>query len=552
MSMPKLLYIIKNNKGEFTKENIIKNIIAGIVVAIVALPLSVALGISSGVSPEKGLITAVVAGFVISLLGGSRVQIGGPTGAFVVIIYGIIAENGLDGLIMATIMAGVILIVFGVLKLGSLIKYISYPITVGFTAGIAVTLFSTQIKDFFGLTIDNVPSEFIPKWSAYLKNIGTTNWITLSIGVLSLLIIILWPKVSKKIPGSLIALIVSTLIVYIFKLPVATIGSTFGEISSKIPRPSLPAVEFQQLAVLIKPAFIIAFLAAIESLLSAVVADGMIDDKHDSNMELIACGTANILSGLFGGIPATGAIARTAANIENGGTNPISGIVHAITLLLIMKLFMPLAKYIPLTGLAAILIIVSYNMSGWRTFKKMLKAPKSDIITLVATFILTVVFDLVVAIEIGLVVSVFLFMKKMAENLEVNELKEKHYETQKILIDEIDMEVYNDDKIKIFDIKGALFFGAADKVMDYIRNIDKESKVVILRMHHIKNMDITSYDMIKKTEIYCNSNNIHLILSELREQPRKLIENMEGEDIIKYRDIAVDFKSALKLAKLYN
>ncbi|SHK18055.1 sulfate permease, SulP family [Hathewaya proteolytica DSM 3090] len=549
MNMPKLLYLLKNNRGEFTKENIFKNIIAGIVVAIIALPLSVALGISSGVSPEKGLITAVVAGFVISLLGGSRVQIGGPTGAFVVIIYGIISEHGIDGLILATIMAGVILIVFGALKLGTLIKYISYPITVGFTAGIAVTLFSTQVKDFLGLTIEKVPSEFIPKWGSYLENMGTINWTSTILGLFSLMVIILWPKINKKIPGSLIALILATIIAYFFKLPVSTIGSTFGEISSSISMPGLPAIQLDTLITLMKPAIVIAFLAAIESLLSAVVADGMIQDKHDSNMELIAQGVANVASGLFGGIPATGAIARTAANVKNGGTMPIAGIVHAITLFLIMKLLMPLAKYIPLTCLSAILMVVSYNMSEWRTFKKLLKAPKSDVITLIATFSLTVIFDLVVAIEIGIVVSVFLFMRKMAVNMEINELKEEHYEKQRTLIENIDTDLYNNNSIKIFEIKGAFFFGAAEKLMESVASVGDEAKVIILRMHHISHMDITAYDMIKKVESLCKERNLQLIISELREQPRELIEKMENKEGVRYRDIAKDLNSALKLAE---
>lgn len=548
MSTPKLFEIFKNGKKELTKEKIMKDIIAGIIVAIIALPLSVALGISSGVSPEKGLITAIVAGCIISLLGGSRVQIGGPTGAFVVIIFGIIQQYGLEGLIIATIMAGVILIIFGVCKLGSLIKYISYPITIGFTAGIAVTLFSTQVKDFLGLNIDKVPSEFIPKWSAYLENMSTTSMVTLGLGIFSLLVIILWPKIDKKIPGSLIALILATGIAYVFKLPVATIGSQFGEISSKIPMPTIPVVSMDTFTMLLKPAITIAVLAAIESLLSAVVADGMIGDKHDSNMELIAQGTANIASGLFGGIPATGAIARTAANVKNGGSTPIAGIVHAIVLLLIMKIFMPLAKYIPLTTLAAILVVVSYNMSGWRTFVNLLKAPKSDVITLITTFVLTVVFDLVVAIEIGVVISVFLFMRKMAINLEVNELKEEHYDNQKNIIDDINLEVYSDNKVKIYEIKGAFFFGAAEKLMDSIREVDDETEIIILRMHHINTMDITAYSMIKKVEEFCKSKDLRLILSEVQDQPMKLINNMESKEVEGHKDIANEFKDALELA----
>lgn len=547
MYMPKMLTILKNYRKEISKDQIIKDIIAGIIVAIIALPLSVALGISSGVSPEKGLITAIIAGFIVSLLGGSRVQIGGPTGAFVVIIFGIIQQYGLDGLIVATIMAGIILILLGLFRFGSLIKYISYPITVGFTAGIAVTLFSTQIKDFFGLTINNVPSEFIPKWTSYIAHISTTNYIALCLGIFSLTIMILWPKISKKIPGSLVALIFATTIAYIFKLPVATIGSQFGEISSTLPSPTLPNVNIDMLVTLIKPAFTIAILAGIESLLSAVVADGMIDDKHDSNTELIGQGIANIASGLFGGIPATGAIARTAANIENGGRTPLAGIIHAITLFLIMKLFMPLAKFIPLTALAAILIQVSYNMSGWRTFKRLLKAPKSDVIILITTFSLTVVFDLVVAIEIGIVASMFLFMRKMALNLEVNEIENQHFDSN----DNTSLEISNSlkDKVSIYEVKGVLFFGAAEKLLDSIREIEDSIEVLIIRMPHISLIDVTSYNCIKKIENLCHSKNIALILSEVQPQPVKVMRRMDVSHTLNHKKLVSNFNDAMDLAQ---
>ncbi|NOH15529.1 SulP family inorganic anion transporter [Clostridium cochlearium] len=524
MLKPEFVSILKDKQEGLTKEGLIKDFIAGIIVAIIALPLSVALGIASGVSPEKGLITAIIAGFFISFLGGSRVQIGGPTGAFVVIIYGIIEKYGIDGLIVATLMAGVLLIIFGLLKFGSLIKYISYPITVGFTAGIAVTLFSTQVKDFLGLTIDKVPSEFLPKWSTYISNIGTLSWQTLALGIFSLAIIIIWPKFSEKVPGALVALIVSTLIAYFLKLDVATIGTQFGEISSKIPVPKLPLVDIVTLQKLIKPAFTIAVLAAIESLLSAVVADGMIGQKHDSNMELIAQGVGNVTSALFGGIPATGAIARTAANVKNGGRTPIAGMVHAITLLLIMKIFMPLAKYIPLTTLAAILIIVSYNMSGWRTFKAMLKAPKSDVIILLATFFLTVIFDLVIAIEIGIVISMFLFMRRMALAIEVNEL-DRDYCSKKLKIDNVHTHKIGNE-VLIYDINGPLFFAGIDGFLSSIEGLDTESKVLILRMKNMPVLDITAYSELKKIEKICIDEDIKLIMSEVQNQPMKVMKNM--------------------------
>ncbi|RXM71328.1 SulP family inorganic anion transporter [Clostridium tetani] len=524
MLKPEFLSILKNEKGNLTKEGLIKDFIAGIIVAIIALPLSVALGIASGVSPEKGLITAIIAGFFISFLGGSRVQIGGPTGAFVVIIYGIIEKYGIDGLIVATLMAGIMLVIFGLLKFGSLIKYISYPITVGFTAGIAVTLFSTQVKDFLGLSINKVPSEFLPKWSMYISNMGTINWVTLALGIFSLAVIIVWPKFNEKIPGALVALILSTFIAYFFKLNVATIGTQFGEISSKIPVPKLPIVDIITLQKLIKPAFTIAILAAIESLLSAVVADGMIGEKHDSNMELVAQGVGNITSALFGGIPATGAIARTAANVKSGGRTPIAGMVHAITLLLIMKVLMPLAKYIPLTTLAAVLIVVSYNMSGWRTFRDMLRAPKSDVLILLATFFITVIFDLVIAIEVGIIISMCLFMRRMALAIEVNEL-DGSYCSEKLRLEGIHTNKIGDE-ILIYDIKGPLFFAGIDSFISSIESLNTESKVVILRMKNMPVLDVTAYGELKKIEKLCMDEEIKLIMSEVQKQPMKVMKNM--------------------------
>ena len=521
MYKPKLISLLDDKENGFSKEQFFKDLIAGIIVAIIALPLSIALGISSGVSPEKGLITAIIAGFIISLLGGSRVQIGGPTGAFVVIVFGIIQNHGVDGLIIATFMAGIILVLFGLLRFGSLIKYIPYPITVGFTSGIAVTLFSTQVKDFLGLSMTKTPSEFIPKWEAYISHMNTTNLYTLAIGLLALIILIFWPKINKKIPGSLIALIVTTLVVFIFNLPVATIGSQFGKISSNIPMPHIPNLNLNTLKALIGPAFTIALLGGIESLLSAVVSDGMIGDKHNSNAELIAQGIANMGSSLFGGIPATGAIARTAANVKNGGRTPISGIVHSITLLLIMLVFMPLAKFIPLTTLSAILIIVSYNMSEWRTFKAILKAPKSDIAILLTTFFLTVLFDLVIAIGIGMVVSMCLFMRRVATSIEVNELNESDC-SDKSNID-TDMENLKvGENVLVYDIRGHLFFGAVDTFMNTMKEINDDAKVLVLRMRHTKTLDVTGYKQIKNIALSCKSRNMTLIISELQEQPKKV------------------------------
>ncbi|HFD8690573.1 TPA: SulP family inorganic anion transporter [Clostridium perfringens] len=547
MYKPKLISLLDDKENGFSKEQFFKDLVAGIIVAIIALPLSIALGISSGVSPEKGLITAIIAGFIISLLGGSRVQIGGPTGAFVVIVFGIIQNHGVDGLIIATFMAGIILVLFGLLRFGSLIKYIPYPITVGFTSGIAVTLFSTQVKDFLGLSMTKTPSEFIPKWEAYISHMNTTNLYTLAIGLLALIILIFWPKINKKIPGSLIALIVTTLVVFIFNLPVATIGSQFGKISSNIPIPHIPNLNLNTLKALIGPAFTIAILGGIESLLSAVVSDGMIGDKHNSNAELIAQGIANMGSSLFGGIPATGAIARTAANVKNGGRTPISGIVHSITLLLIMLVFMPLAKFIPLTTLSAILIIVSYNMSEWRTFKAILKAPKSDIAILLTTFFLTVLFDLVIAIGIGMVVSMCLFMRRVATSIEVNELNENDC-SDKSNID-TDMENLKfGENVLVYDIRGHLFFGAVDTFMNTMKEINDDAKVLVLRMRHTKTLDVTGYKQIKNIALSCKSRNMTLIISELQEQPKKVMRLMGFIDTLGEDHFATNFDEALEKA----
>ncbi len=547
MYKPKLISLLDDKENGFSKEQFFKDLIAGIIVAIIALPLSIALGISSGVSPEKGLITAIIAVFIISLLGGSRVQIGGPTGAFVVIVFGIIQNHGVDGLIIATFMAGIILVLFGLLRFGSLIKYIPYPITVGFTSGIAVTLFSTQVKDFLGLSMTKTPSEFIPKWEAYISHMNTTNLYTLAIGLLALIILIFWPKINKKIPGSLIALIVTTLVVFIFNLPVATIGSQFGKISSNIPMPHIPNLNLNTLKALIGPAFTIALLGGIESLLSAVVSDGMIGDKHNSNAELIAQGIANMGSSLFGGIPATGAIARTAANVKNGGRTPISGIVHSITLLLIMLVFMPLAKFIPLTTLSAILIIVSYNMSEWRTFKAILKAPKSDIAILLTTFFLTVLFDLVIAIGIGMVVSMCLFMRRVATSIEVNELNESDC-SDKSNID-TDMENLKvGENVLVYDIRGHLFFGAVDTFINTMKEINDDAKVLVLRMRHTKTLDVTGYKQIKNIALSCKSRNMTLIISELQEQPKKVMRLMGFIDTLGEDHFATNFDEALEKA----
>lgn len=518
--MPKFFSMIKNK--EITKEQVMKDIIAGIIVAIIALPLSIALAISSGVSPEKGLITAIFAGFVISFLGGSKVQIGGPTAAFVVIIYSIIQEHGLDGLITAVIMAGIILVIMGLLRFGTLIKFIPKTITVGFTAGIALTLMSTQLKDFLGLKIDNVPSEFIPKWESYFSNMNTLNVWSLGIGILCIAIIALWPKINKTIPGSMIALIVSTALVKFMDIPIDTIGSRFTEISSAIPAPVMPSFSISIINKLFVPAVTIAILGALESLLSAVVADEMIGDTHDSNMELVAQGLANIASGLFGGIPATGAIARTASNVKSGGRSPISGMVHAITLLITMLLLMPLAKMIPMTSLSAILIVVAYNMSGWRIFKELLKAPKSDVAVLLITFACTVVFDLVVAIGWGMIITMALFMKRVSDTTEIRDL--------------VDEEVFDDEitkilekangKINVYQVNGPMFFGVVQEFISKMKELESTTEVVILDMRHTHAVDASAIDAMTKLLEQCKKLNIKLYLTHVHDQPKKVLDKM--------------------------
>lgn len=512
---PKLLTTLKN----YDRKQFFADATAGVIVGIVALPLAIAFGIASGVTPEKGIITAIIAGFIISAFGGSRVQIGGPTGAFIIIVYGIIQNYGTTGLAIATIMAGVILVIMGLVKFGSLIKFIPYPVVVGFTSGIALLIFSTQIKDFFGLQMEKVPSEFHEKWLAYFESFSTMNFNVVGIALLAMLIMIFWPKITHKIPGSLIAIIVTTLIVMIFKLPVDTIGSKFGEIPSNLPAPSSFEINIGIIKNLIGPATVIALLAAIESLLSAVVADGMIGGKHRSNMELIAQGMANIVVPIFGGIPATGAIARTATNIKNGGRTPVAGIIHAITLLLIMLFFGSYAKLIPMATLAAILVIVAYNMSEWHSFKSLLKSPKSDVVVLLTTFILTVIFDLTIAIEIGMVLAVLLFMKRMAEVSNVSVItRELEDEEEKPDSNAIDKKQIPEG-VEVFEINGPFFFGAAKKFKDEMLQVEEPPKVRIIRMRNVPAVDATGLQTLRDFYHDAKNQKTHMILSGVHTQP---------------------------------
>ena len=512
---PKLFSTMKT----YTKEQFIKDLISGIIVAIIALPLSIALALASGVNPEQGIYTAIVAGFLISFLGGSKVQIAGPTAAFATIVAGIVAKNGMEGLIAATIVAGIFLILMGILRLGSLIRFIPYTITTGFTAGIAVTIIIGQVKDFLGLTFTTSPIETMDKVKAIGMSITTINFMALVIGLLALAIQIVWPKIKglNKIPGSLIAVVVTAALVKCLDLNVNTIGDLY-DISSKIPTPALPKMSLKIFRDVVPDAFTIAILAAIESLLSCVVADGMVGDRHNSNMELIAQGVGNIGSAVFGGIPATGAIARTAANIKNGGRTPIAGMIHAICLLLILVLLMPYAALIPMPCIAAILFIVAYNMSSWRSCVSLVKlSPKSDILVFAVTFVLTVVFDLVIAIAAGLLLAVILFVKRMAD---VTEVSGWTYIDENEDVDRIGLKAVPKDTL-VYEISGPMFFGAADQFMKVA--FDNSKKVVILRMRSVPAMDISALNTLRKLNEQCKRADVKLIFSHVNEQPYKMM-----------------------------
>jgi SulP family sulfate permease len=545
MFKPKLFTVLP----ELTREQLGRDIVSGILVGIVALPLAIAFAIASGVSPEKGLISAVVGGFLISLLGGSRVQIGGPTGAFIVILYGIVQQYGVNGLIIATIMAGVILLIMGFSQLGSLIKFIPYPVIVGFTSGIAIIIFSSEVKDFLGLQMASVPADFIEKWAAYFKALPTASPETIMVGAAALMIIIFWPRISRKIPGPLIALIVTTLAVRMLHLPVDTIETRFGDISASIPAPSFPSLDIATIRHLIMPATTIAMLGAIEALLSAVVADGMIGARHKSNMELVAEGVANIVSPLFGGIPVTGAIARTATNVKNGGRTPIAGIVHALTLLAIMLLFGSWAKLIPMPTLAAILIVVAWNMSEHHVFRQLLKSPKSDVAVLLITFGLTVIFDLTIAIEVGMLLSVILFMKRMASMSNVgvitSELKDAEDEDDPNAIVTRSIP----DGVDVFEISGPFFFGAASKFKDAMHVVGKAPSIRILRMRKVMSIDATGLNMLRELVKDCRKSGTKLILSGVHAQPLFAMQQYGLADEIGEENIFGNIDDALDQAR---
>lgn len=545
----------------YDRQQFMTDLLAGIIVGIVALPLAIAFGIASGVTPEKGIITAIVAGLIVSVFGGSKVQIGGPTGAFIIIIYGIIQQYGFEGLTIATLMAGVFLIMFGLLHLGTIIKYIPYPIVVGFTSGIALTIFTTQIKDLFGLTMPSVPSDFIEKWIAYFSAFPTIDYWSAGVGVLSVVIIALWPRLTRhtaagKLPGSLIAIIVMTVAVLLLKnqwgiTSVETIGDRFA-ISNQLPGAQVPVLTWDIVKGLVSPAITIAILGAIESLLSATVADGVIGDRHDSNTELIAQGMANLASPLFGGIPATGAIARTMTNINNGGRTPIAGVIHAAVLLLIFLFLMPLAQYIPMACLAGVLVIVSYNMSGWRSFLSIMKNPKSDVIVLWVTFLLTVIFDLTIAIEVGLICACLLFMRRMAETTDVRVISDEinpDEEESDFLMGNLE-HLTIPEGVEVYEINGPYFFGAGNKFEDLMSTLGHQRpKVRIIRMRKVPFVDSTGIHNLTNLCLMSQADGIQVVLSGVNSRVQQVLHKSGFDTLLGKDNICSHITLALERAK---
>ena len=547
---PRLFQSLKN----YSKEQFYADAMAGIIVGIVALPLAIAFGIASGVTPEKGIFTAIIAGFIISFLGGSKVQIGGPTGAFIVIVYGIVQQFGVTGLAIATMMAGVMLILMGIFRMGAVIKFIPYPVVVGFTSGIALTIFATQIKDLFGLQIDKVPGDFISKWIVYSQHFDTINLWSLGVGVLSVLLIAITPRFSKKIPGSLIAIILMTLIVYVLKNyfginGIETIGDRFT-INPALPKAVAPTIDFAAIRMLLPTAFTIAMLGAIESLLSATVADGVIGDKHHSNTELIAQGIANVIAPIFGGIPATGAIARTMTNINNGGRTPVAGVIHAVVLGLILLFLGGLTKHIPMACLAGVLIIVAYNMSEWRTFKGLLRNAKSDVAVLITTFGLTVIFDLTIAIEIGLLMASVLFIRRISETSSISIFKEKVKEAD-FVEGSIDTEKLQVPKgVEVYEIEGPFFFGVANKFEETMKTISDRNKVQIIRMRKVPFMDSTGAHNLKNLIESAQKDKVHILLSGVNENVYGVLEKNGIVELLGATNVCSNINEALVRAEV--
>lgn len=547
---PKSLTCLKG----YNKTTFMSDLMAGVIVGIVALPLAIAFAIASGVSPEKGIITAVIAGFIVSALGGSKVQIGGPTGAFIVIVYGVIQQYGISGLTVATIIAGVLLVLLGVFKLGTVIKFIPYPVVVGFTSGIAVTIFTTQMTDVFGLSFggETVPGDFIGKWMLYFKHFNTVNWWNFIVSVTSVIIIAVTPRISKKIPGSLVAIILVTIGVWCLKSffgidSIDTIGDRFS-INSQLPKAEMPALNWEAIKNLFPVAVTIAALGAIESLLSATVADGMISDHHNSNTELVALGVANMVTPIFGGIPATGAIARTMTNINNGGRTPVAGMIHAVVLLLILLFLMPLARFIPMACLAGVLVVVSYNMSGWRSFTALLKNPKSDVIVLLITFFLTVIFDLTVAIAVGLLLACLLFIKRIMETTEITAIKEEiHVEDEAGIMH--DESITIPAGVEVYEINGPYFFGVATQFEELMSDFRDKSKVRVIRMRKVPFIDSTGIHNLSNFCEMSFKNKIVVVLSGVNPQVHSALQKAGFYDLVGEKNICPNINVALSRAE---
>ena len=531
-------YTIKQFQGD---------LMGGLTVGVVALPLAIALGIASGVKPEQGLYTAIVAGFVIAILGGSRVQISGPTGAFVVIVYGIVQKYGYDGLVVATLIAGVMLVIMGLARMGALLKFIPYPVIVGFTSGIALIIFSSQVNDFLGLKLEKVPADFVEKWHLYAQNISHVDPYTVGVGLASLLIIVLWPKVTHRIPGQLIAILLATFVVQYFQLPVETIQSRFGGMPTNLPSPQLPEITWSIFQEMFSPAITIAILAALESLLSAVVADGMTGTRHRSNMELIGQGAGNIASAIFGGIPATGAIARTATNIKSGGKTPVAAIIHAIFLLLVLLLIGKWAAMIPMATLAAVLIVVAYNMSEWREFQHLLKSPRGDIAVLLATFLLTVFIELTVAIQVGILLAAFLFLQKMSAEAHVDIITDTLSEDDEFRgrdMSQIDVP----KGVEVFEVYGSLFFGAVSQFKESIRVVANKPKVIILRMRQVPTIDASGIHILEELVNEMHSRDAIVVFSAVSRSVYRVMRSSGFVDLVDRNNFAPDIFASLEIA----
>lgn len=537
----------------YDRKTLVADAMAGLIVGIVALPLAIAFGIASGVSPETGIVTAIVAGFLVSAFGGSSVQIGGPTGAFIVIVYGIVQQYGMGGLTVATLMAGAFLVLLGVFRLGTIIKYIPYPIVVGFTSGIAVTIFTTQVKDLLGLTTGPVPADFVAKWATYVQALPTVDPWSTAVGVLSVVAIALTPRLSRKVPGSLVAIVVMTVAAYLLRTyagveSIETIGDRFS-IRAELPSAAVPVLTWEGVKQLVQPALTIAVLGAIESLLSATVADGVTGRRHDSNQELIGQGIANLCSPLFGGIPATGAIARTMTNINNGGRTPVAGIVHAAVLLLIFLVFMPLAQYIPMACLAGVLVVVSYNMSGWRTFRELLANPKSDVAVLLITFLLTVLFDLTIAIEVGLVIACLLFMRRMAETTRVSVITEEIDPNEESDVETHEEHLPIPSGVEVYEINGPYFFGIANKFEDVMATMADRPKVRIIRMRRVPFIDSTGLHNLKNLCTMNHREGTHIVLSGVEPAVREVLEHAGFDSLLGRDHICASINEALEVAR---